>query len=205
MFSLGPTWETVSKGRPQADCVSWQSPSLKGTSKFPTPFYVLDNSPKPARAGSSLQIQARKAWEQETARAWRTEHWKPHKNRRHLFFRKSRAKTSLVVLNNVQQCHIYLCPSDVIFDTKTLWRACSQALNFNVTFDKSFVHFFSTDIYWANSSRCQKHKDEYPPGLLLESNGDNGSLLHLQSTYSVQSTSHTSSNLILGNSLAECR
>ena len=159
------------------------SPLLsKEQANSPTPFYVLDNSPKPARAGSSLQIQARKAWEQETARAWRTEHWKPHKNRRHLFFRKSRAKTSLVVLNNVQQCHIYLCPSDVIFDTKTLWRACSQALSFNVTFDKSFVHFFSTDIYWANSSRCQKHKDEYPPGLLLESSGDNSSLLHLQST-----------------------
>ena len=77
----------------------------------------------------------------------------------------------------------------------------SQALAFNVTFDKSFTHFFSTDTYWTNSAICQKHKDEYPPGLLLESSGDDSNLLHLQTTSSFQSTSHTSSNLILRTSL----
>lgn len=41
-------------------------------------------------------------------------------NQEALVFQIERAKTSLIVLNNVQQCHIYLCPSDVIFDTKTV-------------------------------------------------------------------------------------
>lgn len=57
MFSLGPTWERVSKGRPQADCVSDSLLLSKEWANSAMPLSVPDNSQKQARAGSWLQIQ----------------------------------------------------------------------------------------------------------------------------------------------------
>lgn len=145
------------------------------------PLSVPDNSQKQARSGSWLQIQVRKPWEQETAWAWRMKLWKRHKNERQLVFRRSkqyREKPYSVVLNKIYNNVTFTFVPLMSFLTQRLCNMLdSQALAFSVTFEKSFIHFFSTNIYWTNSARCQKYKDEYPPGLLLESIGNNSNLL----------------------------
>lgn len=164
MFSLGPTWERVSKGRPQADCASDSPLFSKEWANSAMPLSVPDNSQKQARAGSWLQIQVRKAWEQEMACIWRMKCWKPHKNRRPLVCRWSkqcREQPYSVVLNKIHNNVTLTFVPLMSFLTQKLCNMLdSQALAFNVTFHKSLIHFFSTNIYWTNSGRCQKYKDE---------------------------------------------
>lgn len=61
------------------------------------PFYVLDNSLKPARAGVLTSDPSQKSLEQETACAWRMEHLETTQNQEALVFQIERAKTSLIV------------------------------------------------------------------------------------------------------------
>lgn len=70
----------------------------------------------------------------------------------------------------------------------------SQALAFKATFNKSFIYFFSTNIYETNSARCQKYKDKYVPGLLLEGVENNSSLLTLAAYF--QFPKHSTHHLI---------
>lgn len=194
MFSLGPMWERVSKGKPQADCVSDSLPLSKEWANSAMPLSVPDNSQEQARAGSWLQIQVRKPWEQETACAWRMRHWKPHKNRRQLVCRWSkrcREKPYSVALNKIHNNVTFTFVPLMSFLTQRLCNMLdSQALAFNVTFEKSFIHFFSTNIYWTNSARCQEYKDDYLPSLLLEGIGNNSNLIHLQTPSSFQRTTY---------------
>lgn len=176
MFSLGPTWERVSKGRPQADCVSDSPLFSKEWANSSRPLSAPDNSQKQARAGSWLHIEVGETLrEQETARAWR----KKHKNGRQLVFRGSkwcREKPYSVVLNEIHNNVTFTFVPRMSFWTQRLGNMLdSQALALKVTFHKSFIHFFTTNIYGTNSARCQKHK-EYLPGLLVEGFGNNSHL-----------------------------
>lgn len=95
--------------------------------------------------------------EQETACAWRMKHWKPHKNRRRLVFRWSkrcREKPYSVVLNKIHNNVTFTFVPRMSFWTQRLGNMLdSQALAFKVTFHKSFIHFFSTNIYGTNSAK----------------------------------------------------
>lgn len=144
MFSLGPTWERVSKGRPQADCVS-DSPLLsKEWANSAMPLSVPDNSQKQARAGSSPRIQIRKPWEQEAARAWRMKPWKPHKTGRHFFpspGERCREKPYLVILNKLHTVTFTFVPL-MSFLTQRLCNVLdSQASAFQCDIWRIFLSF----------------------------------------------------------------
>lgn len=206
MFSLEPTWERVSKGRPQADCVS-ESPLLsKEWANSAKPLSCLTTPRNKPGLGAPFRSKS-KPWEQETPALGDWSPGKPHENRRQLVFRWSkgcREKPYSVVLIKIHSNVTFIFVPLMSFLTQRLCNMLdSQALAFNTTFDKSSIHFFSTNIYWTNSARCQGHKDDYLSGLPLEGIEDKTHLLHLQTTSSFQSTSYTSSNLILGTSL-EC-
>lgn len=163
---LGPTWETVLKATTAG--LGLTVPFFSKEQANSMPFYVLDNLPWSQPGLGALSDPSQKSLGAGDSLRWRRTR-KPHKTRRQFVFQIERAKTSLIVLNNVQQCHIYLCPSDVIFDTKTVM-CLLPSPEFQRDLDKSL--FFSTDIHWANSSRCQKHKKMHIRWPLLESSGD---------------------------------
>lgn len=150
--------------------------------QIPPCLYLCLTTPR-NKPGLGAGFRFRKPWEQETACAWRMKHWKPHKNRRQLVCRWSkrcREKPYSVVLNKIHNNVTFTFVPLMSFLTQRLCNMLdSQALAFNVTFEKSFIHFFSTNIYWTNSARCQKYKDDYLPGLLLEDIGNNSNLIHL--------------------------
>lgn len=152
MFSLGPTWETVSKGRPQADCVSDRPLLSKEWANSAIPLSVPDNSQKQARAGGSLQIQVRKPWEQEAARAPRVKYWKPHNSGRHFILSPSergREKPCLVILKKIHTVTFTFVPLMSFLTQRLCNMLDSQALALQCDIWWIF-HLFLSSKYLSN-------------------------------------------------------
>lgn len=143
MFSLGPMWERVSKGRPQADCVSDSLLLSKEWANSAMPLSGPDNSQKQARAGSELQIQV--SGNPESRRWSALGEWSTGSNTKQEAIgfqmeQTAQRKAYSVVLSKIHNnVSFTFVPLMSFLTEKLCYMLDSQALAFKATFDKSFI------------------------------------------------------------------